>query len=84
MPSLEGFLGSNAPKHGQLACLHLTDIADVEKEGIDGGRIWPAGKYVPQTRGDPENSLGPWSKENATIENEDIIVFLTLGLFACV
>ena len=55
-----------------------------EKEGVDGGRIWPAGKYVPQTRDDPENSLGPWSKENATIENEDIIVFLTLGLFACV
>lgn len=50
-----------------------------EKEGADGGRVWPAGKYVPQTRDDPEESLGPWSKEDVSIDNEDIVVFLTLG-----
>lgn len=51
-----------------------------DKEGIDGSRMWPSGKYVPQTRSEPEESVGPWAKENSNIENEDILLYLTLGM----
>lgn len=50
-----------------------------DKEGDDGSRMWPAGKYVPQTREEPKESVGPWSRENAGVDNEDILLYLTLG-----
>lgn len=50
-----------------------------DKEGPDGGRVWPSGKYVPQTRSEPEESVGKWVEDSGSIENEDIVVFLTLG-----
>ncbi|THH06001.1 hypothetical protein EW145_g4393 [Phellinidium pouzarii] len=51
-----------------------------DKEGPDGSRIWPSGKYVPQTRDEPAESIGPWAKENVSIDNEDILLYLTLGI----
>lgn len=53
-----------------------------DKEGADGSRIYPSGKYVPQTREEPAESLGPWAKENANIDNEDIVLYLTIGRFS--
>ncbi|KAI5116906.1 hypothetical protein M0805_000801 [Coniferiporia weirii] len=50
-----------------------------DKEGPDGSRIWPSGKYVPQTRSEPAESIGPWAREGANIDNEDILLYLTLG-----
>jgi len=50
-----------------------------DREGEQGGRIWPAGKYVPQTRQEPDESVSKWLQDGGSIENEDIIVFLTLG-----
>ncbi|KAL5521964.1 AMO1 [Sanghuangporus sanghuang] len=50
-----------------------------DKESTIGSRIYPSGKYVPQTREEPEESIGPWAKEDATIDNEDIVLYLTLG-----
>ena len=50
-----------------------------EKEGEKGGRMWPAGKYVPQTREEPEDSVGVWAKGDESIENEDILVYITVG-----
>lgn len=50
-----------------------------DKEGTDGSRMWPAGKYVPQTHSEPEESVGQWARENASVENEDILLYLTLG-----
>ncbi|KAI6112945.1 copper amine oxidase [Pisolithus sp. B1] len=51
-----------------------------DEEGPKGSRIFPSGKYVPQTREEPEDSVGKWVKEgNGSIENEDIVLFLTLG-----
>ncbi|EJD00280.1 peroxisomal copper amine oxidase [Fomitiporia mediterranea MF3/22] len=50
-----------------------------DKEDADGSRIYPSGKYVPQTREEPTDSLGSWAKENANIDNEDIVLYLTLG-----
>ncbi|KAG1902546.1 copper amine oxidase [Suillus fuscotomentosus] len=51
-----------------------------DKEGADGSRMWPSGKYVPQTREEPEDSVGRWVKDgNGSIENEDIVLYLTVG-----
>lgn len=50
-----------------------------DKEGAKGGRMWPAGKYVPQTREEPKESVAQWAKGDDTIENEDIVVFITVG-----
>ncbi|EGN93764.1 hypothetical protein SERLA73DRAFT_115814 [Serpula lacrymans var. lacrymans S7.3] len=53
-------------------------VKDVE--GNKGGRMWPSGKYVPQTRDEPEDSVGKWVKNGeGTIENEDIVLYLTVG-----
>ncbi|KAJ6631458.1 copper amine oxidase [Mycena sp. CBHHK59/15] len=49
-------------------------------EGAKGGRMWPAGKYVPQTRDSPEDSIGEWVKGQQSVENEDILVYLTVGV----
>jgi len=48
-------------------------------EGEKGGRMWPAGKYVPQTKDEPEDSVGKWVQGKQNIENEDIVVFVTIG-----
>ncbi|KIO07028.1 hypothetical protein M404DRAFT_14957 [Pisolithus tinctorius Marx 270] len=46
----------------------------------EGSRLFPSGKYVPQTREGPKDSVGKWVNEgNGSIENEDIVLFLTLG-----
>lgn len=48
-------------------------------EGNKGGRMWPAGKYVPQTRVEPEDSVGKWVAGKQKVENEDVVLFLTIG-----
>lgn len=50
-----------------------------DREGADGSRVYPSGKYVPQTRDEPAESIGPWAREDASVENEDIVLYLTLG-----
>lgn len=56
-------------------------VKDVE--GPKGGRMWPSGKYVPQTREEPEDSVGRWVKEGqGNIDNEDIVLYLTVGACA--
>ena len=52
---------------------------DIEAE--DGGtvRMWPAGKYVPQTRVEPKDSVGSWVEGEMGVEDEDILVYLTVG-----
>jgi primary-amine oxidase len=54
-----------------------------DDEGPKGGRMWPSGKYVPQTREEPEDSVGRWVKEGqGSIDNEDIVLYLTVGACA--
>jgi primary-amine oxidase len=48
-------------------------------EDVKGDRMWPAGKYDPQTRSIPKDSLQAWVDEKANVENEDILVFATVG-----
>ncbi|KAF9225258.1 hypothetical protein BS17DRAFT_750846 [Gyrodon lividus] len=53
-------------------------VKDVE--GPKGGRMWPSGKYVPQTREEPADSVGRWVKEGqGSIDNDDIVLYLTVG-----
>ena len=54
-------------------------VRDVE--GEKGGRMWPAGKYVPQTRKEPADAVRQWVKEGGSIDNEDIVLFITLGAY---
>ncbi|KAG6832431.1 hypothetical protein H0H87_001591, partial [Tephrocybe sp. NHM501043] len=53
-------------------------IRDVE--GKKGSRMWPAGKYVPQTRIAPEDSIKHWENGRQSIVDEDILVFVTAGI----
>jgi primary-amine oxidase len=53
---------------------------DVEdEEGAKGSRMWPAGKYVPQTRGNPPDSIPEWIKGGKGVKDEDILVYLNVG-----
>ncbi|KAF8167322.1 copper amine oxidase [Crassisporium funariophilum] len=52
---------------------------DAEGEGSGTVRMWPAGKYVPQTREEPEDSVGSWVEGKMGVEDEDILVYLTIG-----
>ena len=52
-----------------------------EKEDTrEGGRMWPSGKYV-QAREEPADSLARWVRDDGdeNIENEDVLVFVTVG-----
>jgi primary-amine oxidase len=64
-------------KRGGYAKKALWVVKDVE--GPKGGRMWPAGKYVPQTREEPEDSVPQWAKGEGNIDNEDILVYVTIG-----
>lgn len=68
-----GWAGRRAA-FGSKAIWCIRDVEDGK-----GGRMWPAGKYVPQTREEPSDSLGSWAKEEGSIENEDILVYITVG-----
>ena len=56
-------------------------VRDVENEAINGGsmRMWPAGKYVPQTREESDDSVSGWVKGGQKVTDEDLLVFVTLG-----
>ena len=45
------------------------------------GRMWPSGKFVPQAREEPADSLARWVRDDgdANIENEDVLVYVTVG-----
>ncbi|KAG9049364.1 hypothetical protein FS837_010578, partial [Tulasnella sp. UAMH 9824] len=55
-------------------------VKDVE--GRNGSeRLWPAGKYVPQTRDNPKDSVLSWTGgPEESLEGQDVVVFLTVGL----
>ncbi|KAF9072114.1 peroxisomal copper amine oxidase [Rhodocollybia butyracea] len=52
-------------------------VKDVE--GPKGGRMWPAGKYVPQTREQQEDSVESWVEGGLDVKDEDILVYMTVG-----
>ncbi|KAF8530017.1 copper amine oxidase [Hysterangium stoloniferum] len=70
--------GSWVVRRAGFATKSLWVVKDVE-DGL-GGRMWPAGRYVPQTTDAPEDSVEGWTQTEESIENEDIVLFLTLGV----
>lgn len=45
-------------------------------------RMWPSGRYVPQTRGEAIDVVDTWANSTQTedkIADEDIVVFVTFG-----
>ena len=56
-------------------------VRDVED--AKGGRMWPSGKYVPQTRASPEDSMAAWAAGEESITEEDLLVYLTMGTWSC-
>jgi len=77
------FLGQNdgwAGKRAGLLKNTVWVVRDVE-DGVGGGsiRMWPAGKYVSQTRGEPEDSVREWVNGGQKVIDEDLLVFVTVG-----
>ncbi|EJD38362.1 peroxisomal copper amine oxidase [Auricularia subglabra TFB-10046 SS5] len=57
----------------------VPDVADKHGEST---RMWPSGRYVPQTRGEATDVVDVWAKGSDTedkIADEDIVVFVTFG-----
>ncbi|KAF7297913.1 Amine oxidase [Mycena chlorophos] len=73
MTTHDGWVGKRAPFTKKPVWV----VKDVE--GAKGGRVWPAGKYVPQTKEAPADSVSEWIKGEKDIENEDLLVYLTIG-----
>lgn len=42
-------------------------------------QIYPSGKYVPQTRDTPSDSILSWMEGAKPIENQDVVLYLTFG-----
>ena len=54
-------------------------VKDVE--GPKGSRIWPAGKYVPGTRGEHQDEfITSWVQGEDSLIGEDLLVYLTVGM----
>lgn len=71
--------GSWVAQRAKFATKPLWVVKD--KEGEKGTeRMWPSGKYVPQSRGEANDSIGKWVEGKAGIENEDILLFMTIGV----
>ena len=73
----ESWIGQRA----KFASKPLWVVKEKEVEGKGTQRMWPSGKYVPQSRGEPNDSVGKWVAEGGNIENDDIVLFLTFGLW---
>jgi primary-amine oxidase len=76
LPRSEGWIGRRA------TFAHKTLWVVREKEDArEGGRMWPSGKFVPQAREEPADSLARWVRDDgdANIENEDVLVYVTVG-----
>ncbi|KAK7057681.1 amine oxidase [Favolaschia claudopus] len=74
MAQTDGWVGRRAP-FTHKAMWVCRDVEDAK-----GGRMWPAGKYVAQTRDTPPDSISKWVEGGQSIENEDILVYLTVGV----
>jgi len=56
----------------------VKDVED-EENGCGSVRMWPAGKYVAQSREESVDSVKVWVKNAQAVEDEDLLVFATFG-----
>jgi primary-amine oxidase len=68
-------------QRARFARKQLWIVKDKEVEGKGSQRMWPSGKYVPQSRGEPADSVGKWVDEKGNIDGEDIVLFVSFGQF---
>ena len=68
-----------AAKRGSFLDNTLWVCRDVEGNNSGSERIWPSGKYVPQSRTTPEDSIGQWVRAKKNTVDEDILVYVTMG-----
>jgi primary-amine oxidase len=68
-----------ASRRAAFARKTLWVVRDREDGSEMEERLYPSGKYVPQTRSDPEDSVLRWSQEEKSIDGEDILLFVTFG-----
>lgn len=59
--------------------LWVVKDAEDEENGCGSVRMWPAGKYVAQTREESVDSVKVWVKNSQAVEDEDLLVFVTFG-----
>jgi len=53
-------------------------VKDVE--GPTGSRVWPSGKFVPGTRGEPQDDfITSWVQGEDNLVGEDLLVYMTVG-----
>ena len=71
--------GSWISQRARFATKPLWVVKEKEVEGKGTQRMWPAGKYVPQGRGEQSDTIGKWVSESGNVEAEDIIVFVSFG-----
>lgn len=67
-------------QRAKFATKSLWVVKEKEVEGKGTQRMWPAGKYVPQGRGEPSDSVGKWISEGGKVEAEDILLFISFGV----
>lgn len=62
--------------------LYLTHETQADKTHLDSDdQLWPAGRHVPQTSGDPSPGLPEWIGDGKeSIENTDIVLWHTFGV----
>jgi primary-amine oxidase len=59
--------------------LTFPDMTDREIDSDD--QLWPAGRHVPQTSGDPSRGLPEWIGDGSeSIDNEDVVLWHTFGV----
>ncbi|KAI0668175.1 peroxisomal copper amine oxidase [Trametes maxima] len=69
---------SAVAKRAPFAKKELWVVKDVE--GPNGSRMWPSGKYVPQTRDTPPDALPNWAAGDESLLGEDLLLFITMGI----
>jgi primary-amine oxidase len=82
LPRPEGWVGRRATfARNTLWVVREKEQEDPARDGGGGGRMWPSGKFVPQAREEPADSLARWVRDDgdAKIENEDVLVYVTVG-----
>ena len=76
LPRPEGWVGRRA-----TFARNTMWVVREREDAREGGRMWPSGKFVPQAREEPADSLALWVRDDgdAKIENEDVLVYVTVG-----
>lgn len=68
---------SRTPTHTRSTRSHLTTFPSPDSDD----QLWPAGRHVPQTSGEPSRGLPEWIGDGtASIENTDIVLWHTFGV----